>query len=169
MTSEVRDKRTYTLAEFTRLPDNGKRYELVKGKLVEMAQPGDLHGRVGSKLLTRLADFVEDHKLGLIYIPTGFVLENSNPKRSTVRAPAVAFLQTSRVPAETLDGVLPIPPDLALEVVSPSDVWTKVDDKVDEYLHAGVAMVWVVYPRRQVAFVHQPDQPMLMLLGPRPN
>ena len=70
MTSEVRDKRTYTLAEFTRLPDNGKRYELVKGKLVEMAQPGDLHGRVGSKLLTRLADFVEDHKLGLIYIPT---------------------------------------------------------------------------------------------------
>ncbi len=132
MTTKVRDKRTYTLVEFTRLPDNGKRYELVKGELVEMGQPGYLHGRVGSKLCGQLAGFVEDHNLGLAYIPTGFVLDNGNPKKPTVRAPDVAFLQTSRVPAEALDGALPLPPDLAVEVVSPSDIWTKVDDKVDE-------------------------------------
>lgn len=164
--STVEKVKTYTIAEYMQLPNNGKRYELVRGELVEMGQPGDLHGRIGSKLLAYLWTYGEQHALGLAYLPTGFVLDDSNPKKPTVRAPDVAFVSANRIPQEPLDGPLPIVPDLAIEVVSPTDIWTKVDDKVDEYLEAGVRLVWVIYPRRQTVYVYHPERPLAVLINP---
>ncbi len=165
VTSTIEKAKTYTLEEYTRLPDDGKSYELVKGALVEMGQPGNRHGRVGTKLLRRLGDYVEKNQLGAVYFPTGFVLDKTNPKKPTVRAPDIGFLAVNHVPSKDEDGPIPRPPDLAIEVVSPSDVWSKVDEKVDEYLTAGVPLVWVIYPPRKTVFVHKPNQPMSMLIN----
>jgi Uma2 family endonuclease len=145
-------EKVFTIEEFMELPTNGKRYELVDGKLVEMGQPGDEHGRISLFLARKLADFVEQNKLGLVYGPTGFTIA---PR--TVRAPDAAFLQASRVPPKTR-GPVPVPPDLAVEVISPGDEWSAIIQKIREYQQAGVSLIWSIDPYTPCVFLyHQSD------------
>lgn len=145
---------TLTAKDLLEIPDDGFHYELVKGELRKMAPAGHTHGRIAAKLTWQLAQYVEAHHLGAIYAAeTGFLL-SSNP--DTVRAPDVAFVSQKRIEeAGDVEGYWPGAPDLAVEVVSPSDTYVKVEEKVIEWLEAGTRMVLVVNPRSRTVTIHR--------------
>jgi Uma2 family endonuclease len=136
------------------MPDDGYRYELVKGELIQMSPTGDEHGQVTMELATILHQFVKKHNLGRVYAAeTGFKLE-SGP--DTVRAPDVAFVSRERVEATgTLTGYRSGAPDLVVEVLSPSDRIGKVEAKVKQWLETGARMVWVVSPKLHTVTVYR--------------
>jgi Uma2 family endonuclease len=121
----------------------GKRYELVAGELRVMSPARWSHGIVVGRLHNRLGPFIEQHKLGLVFgAETGFRLA-TNP--DTVRAPDIAFVSRQNVPKNLpAHGFWPGSPDLAIEVVSPSDSTSEVDEKIDAWLNAGCSAVWII-------------------------
>jgi Uma2 family endonuclease len=149
-------KRLYTIEEFMALeePDNGSRLELVDGEIEVMPPGGEFHSDVEGNIQDYLRRFVKERGLGKVYTSdAGFILR---PK--TVRAPDTAFISIERRdPNLRVDGAVPIPPDLAVEVVSPSDRAGKIKKKVNEYLEAGVKLVWVIYPKRKEVHVYRLD------------
>ncbi len=122
-----------------------KKLELIRGELVEMPLSGGRHGCVSSRIDRRLGTFVEQHDLGEVFAAeTGFWISH-NP--DTVRAPDASFVAKGRLPAgEPPIGYLDLAPDLAVEVVSPGDTAGEVQAKVEDWLRAGVRLVWVFYP-----------------------
>lgn len=143
-----------TIGEFVRLPDQEGRMELVRGAVVREPPPGAEHGHVGFRLARALADHVEENDLGIVAtLETGFVLEVEPP---TVRAPDVAFVARGRLPADGIPtGYWPLPPDLAVEVVSPSDRADAIEEKALDYLRCGVREVWIVHPRSRSVTVYR--------------
>jgi len=131
------------------LPDNGKRRELVKGELREMPPASCLHGIHGGRLQAYLGYYVLTQKLGQILLAeTGFTIARAP---DTVRAPDIAFVSQDRLPDPIPDGYLELVPDLAVEVVSPNDTRREVREKVNDWLDAGVRLVWVVnYQKRTI-------------------
>ncbi len=104
-------------------------------------------------LYSATSDKVNVTRPGKVYAAeTGFKL-TTDP--DTVRAPDAAFISQKRLDeVGPVQGYWPGAPDLAVEVVSPNDLYTEVNDKVAEWLAAGSGMVVVVNPRRQQVFVH---------------
>ncbi len=136
-------------------PVPNKRTELVAGRLVVHEPPGYLHGATAGRLLLAIGIHARTHSLGIILAAeTGFTLFR-NP--DTVRAPDVAFIRSARVPAQAPAGYAEFAPDLAVEVLSPSDRAGQVLAKVGDWLNAGAALVWIVDPVRRVARVYRAD------------
>lgn len=137
-----------TVEDLYALPDDGLRYELVHGAFVSEPPPGGRHGRIAAKLVQRIGAHVEAHRLGVVFTcDTAFVLHR---EPDTVRAPDVAFVSYERYHAFGDDvAALPGPPDIAIEVLSPSDTSAKVHAKVADYLAAGTPLVWIVDPDLQ--------------------
>ena len=146
--------RPMTADELLEMPDDGWRYELVKGELIQMSPTGDEHGQVTVTLTASLYLQVKKHNLGRVYAAeTGFKLE-SDP--DTVRAPDIAFVSRERVEATgTLTGFRSGAPDLVVEVLSPSDRIGKVEAKVKQWLETGARMVWVVSPKLKTVTVYR--------------
>ena len=109
-----------------------------------MTPAGGDHGRIAGNLSGLLWAHVRLKKLGVVYAAeTGFILARDP---DTVRSPGVSFIRADRVPGpEEHKGFLPICPDLAVEVVSPHDSVQTVGDKARAWLHAGTALVWVLW------------------------
>jgi Uma2 family endonuclease len=143
-----------TAEDLLRLPDDGFRYELVRGELTKMSPAGHKHGRIAANITSSLGPHVKANRLGAVYAAeTGFWLE-SEP--DTVLAPDVAFVSQKRVEeVGDLDGFWPGAPDLVVEVISPSDTYTEVEEKVFEWLGAGARMVVVVNPRKRAVTVYR--------------
>jgi Uma2 family endonuclease len=135
-----------TAEELSKLPADGFRYELVEGELRQMSPAGHDHGRIAMELAAPLGSFVKGKGLGRVYAAeTGFKLK-SNP--DTVRAPDIAFVRLERVrEAGRSQGFWQGAPDLAVEVVSPSETFAEVEEKVQSWLMAGTRLVWVVSPK----------------------
>lgn len=146
--------RTMTADELLRMPDDGFRYELVRGELRKMSPSGHEHGRVAMNFGWRLAEHVQSKSLGAVYAAeTGFLL-SSNP--DTVRAPDAAFVSRRRLEAiGGAEGYWPGPPDLAVEVISPGDTYAEVEEKAIAWLEAGTSMVIVLNPRKRTATVYR--------------
>lgn len=151
----VCEQRTYTPDELLKLPKE-QRGELVNGRLVEKDR-GYLECRVAMLIGGLLAAFVEDNKRGstfnseLHYRCFPFAPE-------LVRKPDVSFIRLDRLQASMFgQGLATIAPDLAVEVVSPRDPYREVEGKVDEYLRAGVRLVWVINPERELVRIHRAD------------
>jgi Uma2 family endonuclease len=146
--------RTLTAEELLRLPDDGWRYELVRGELRKMAPAGSEHGDLAMRVGWRMAQHVETHRLGKVFAAeTGFHLD-MDP--DTVRAPDVAFVSRQRADAVgRVTGYWPGAPDLAVEVISPSDTYAEVDEKVLDWLNGGARMVVVVNPRTERVMVYR--------------
>jgi Uma2 family endonuclease len=147
-----------TAAELLDLPTGmGKRYELITGELRVMSPSGWRHGKIVSRLNAKLASFVEKLDLGIVFgAETGFLLA-SNP--DTVRAPDVSFVSKQNVPKEEpQESFWPGAPDLSVEVLSPSDRTGEVDEKIEAWLTAGCAAVWVVDPKLRTVAIYRPDQ-----------
>ena len=143
-----------TADELLYMPHDGFRYELVQGELRRMNPAGNVHGRVTMSFAWRLAQYVEENRLGTVYAAeTGFRLATGP---DTVRAPDVAFVSRARVEAiGEIEGFWPGAPDLAVEVISPGDTYAEVEEKVFDWLDAGTKMVVVVNPRQRLATVYR--------------
>ena len=130
--------------------------ELVRGELRTVNPTKPRHGRIASRLNIRLGQFAEEHGLGETWIAeAGFRVEQ---EPDTIQAPDVAFVSTEHLPPdEALDDWFPTGPDMAVEVVAPTDVWIAVEEKVLEYLRAGSRLVWVVDPQTRTVHVYRPD------------
>ena len=143
-----------TAEELLMLPRGGMSYELVKGELVEMSPAGQKHGRIVMNLGAPLTVFVKAHNLGVVYgAETGFKLA-SNP--DTVRAPDIAFVSLEQIRrVGDPEGYWPGAPDLAVEILSPGDRVSEVEQKVKEYLEAGARMVCAVSQRLRNVTVYR--------------
>ena len=136
--------RPATEEDLLRAPKDGRKYELVDGE-IRVSPAGTRHGEVCVRLSTRLMLFVEEHGLGHVFdSSTGFRLPGGN-----VRSPDVSFVATGRFSKERPpEGFSDVPPDLAVEVLSPEDRPRDLLDKVGEYLQAGVGLIWIIDPRK---------------------
>lgn len=149
-------KRRFTLEEFERLPESDVyRYELVRGRLVREPGPAELHGFVQARLTHFLLEYVEREHLGIVVTDADYVLVEEEP--ATVLRPDLAFVAAAR-----LEGGRPAekarrgPPDLAVEIVSPSNRASTMHRKVLYYLDTGVREVWVVDPGARTVTVYRP-------------
>ena len=124
-----------TLEEFLASDIDG--YEYVKGELVPMPSPSLGHAKISARITHYLFTYVSENDLGEVYVEGGFQVEDRGMK------PDVAFISTAHLPEDESKGS-PIPPDFAIEVLSPTDIHRRVVEKVQAYLDAGTQMVWVV-------------------------
>jgi Uma2 family endonuclease len=146
-----RGSRLLTLEEFERLPDDGDRLELSRGRLVREPQPSAEHGLAAQNLHDALREFLRGHPLGRLVFQCGFLLSDEPP---TVRGPDLAFIRAERLPPKPPTGFWPFAPDIAVEVVSPANSAADLQQKVAEYIGAGTRQVWVVYPRTRSVVAH---------------
>ena len=146
-----------TADELLRLPDNGMRRELIAGELHEMPPAGGEHGYVGNRAQIELGIFLKQHpEIGgsFFLAETGFRLSRDP---DTVRAPDISYVNESRL-AQARVGAFPeLAPDFLVEVVSPNDTASEVQSKVNEWLAAGVVLVWVLYPSTRTAMTFRSD------------
>ena len=130
--------------------DPERSYEFVDGQWEVKEMPGGIHGLVASQLDRRLGVFVEDHALGVTVVETSFQIGKHE------RVPDIAFVTTERIPQEGIPyGKWPAPPDIAIEVISPNDLFRDVQEKMEEYLAAGVKQVWQVEPERRTITIYR--------------
>jgi Uma2 family endonuclease len=147
-----------TAEEYALLPDNGRRTELVRGRVIAMNLPAPRHGQICSKVDRILGNFVDEHDLGHVVSNDAGVVTERDP--DTVRGPDLAFYSYARLPRGRLpEGYLPVVPELVLEVRSPTDRWKDVLAKAVEYLNAGVTFVCILDPVSETAHVYHADQP----------
>jgi Uma2 family endonuclease len=141
-----------TAVELFQTPGLG-RCELVQGELISMTPAGFEHGRIAAEIGWILKEYVKCHPVGTVTgAETGFLI-GRDP--DTVRAPDAAFIRADRVPSTAVRGFFPEAPDLAVEVVAPSDRASEMAAKVQDWLDAGCRMVWVVDPETKTVTVYQ--------------
>lgn len=139
-----------------RLPDRDGSYELVRGELRRKMAPNFRHFRTDGRVSRVVGNFVDEHQLGIFGSEGGYLLERDP---DTVLIPDLSFVRAERLPPEDeQSGYPPLAPDLAIEILSPSDSALEIEKKVETYLRAGVRLVWVVNPVAQSITVHTPDR-----------
>ena len=125
-------------------PDNHfKHFELIDGVLYEMSPPGQQHGEIAVNVAMCINAFVREHGLGIVTVETGYFPRGD---RYTVLSPDVAFLSRDRNLDPSNKRYVPIMPDLAVEILSPSDTISKLRAKAEIYLRKGARLVWIVIP-----------------------
>jgi Uma2 family endonuclease len=144
-----------TAEELLQLPDGDYRAELINGELITMPLPGLPHGRIVARLTGSLEQFVWNHELGELYTgDAGFQL-TWNP--DTVLGPDISFISKERLKevGEIIKGYWQGPPDLAVEVLSPSDRPGKVKQKISRWFSFGTKQLWIVDPKHSTVTVYR--------------
>ena len=144
--------KVWTDQELMALPDDGNKYELVDGELV-VSNSGLEHGYIGVILASALYSFVISRKLGVVLdSSTAFTMKTGNK-----RSPDVSFLSKNR-----LQGLKKLPkgfgqgaPDLAVEILSPSNTTAEIHSKIVEYLENGTKLIWVINPEEEYVLVYK--------------
>ena len=140
--------------ELLAMPD-GDRYELIDGIPVEKAV-GAESDYIALAIARLFREHCLDSRQGLAFGDTGYRCSPTNPQR--VRRPDASVILAGRLPNDRPPkGFITIAPDLAAEVISPNDLYEEVEEKVNEYLAAGVRLVWVVSPGSKTVLVRRPD------------
>jgi Uma2 family endonuclease len=144
-------KALLTVEDYIRLPESvgncDVRYELVEGELIIVSPAMFPHNRIRDRILVLLLTFVEPRRLGTVVSEQAFQLSER-----TVRVPDVAFVRAGRFIAT--DRPIEGAPDLAVEVVSPSNTPREIKQRITDYLAAGCRRVWVVYPDEPEVLIH---------------
>lgn len=146
----------WTDEEFMALPDDGNKYELVNGELL-MSNSGAEHGYITSLLMIVLGNHVKAQKLGLMFdSSTAFTLKSGNK-----RSPDISFIAKER-----LQGLKKLPrgfwqgsPDLAVEVLSPSNTVEEIHNKIVEYFDNDTKLVWVINPEEEYVLIYHSPKP----------
>jgi Uma2 family endonuclease len=125
--------------------------ELIDGRIVPMSPTGGRHGIIEFRLSSAIGIFVEQHHLGWVMTGEVGIYTRRNPDR--VRGADIAFLSRERRPDGPPDRFLEGAPDLVVEILSPSDRWQDVRQKLAEYFAIGVHRVWVVEPENRTVLV----------------
>jgi len=138
------------LAEAEIVLDPERSYEIVNGIPEEKEMPGARHSGVCGRLFAELAFYLKTNPIGSLYPEATFQISDKE------RIPDLAFVSADRIPSEgEPETKWPMPPDLAIEVVSPNDFYEKVHAKALEYLNAGVRQVWIISPENQIITVYR--------------
>jgi Uma2 family endonuclease len=146
-------KTLLTIEQFDELPvKEGIPYELNEGRLVTMTEPMPRPNWVRDNVARLAGNFVEEQKLGRVFLETGYQL---TPE--TVRIPDVSFVPADRMREIDLDRRIQGAPALAIEVISPTDLAEELTQKVNQYLAAGAKVVWVFYPKTREVQVFRAD------------
>ena len=155
-------KQLMTAEELWEMPEKpGVRFELVEGEVIEMPGLGALAALIVGRVYNLVHASVQEQRLGLVFLSgLGYLLHR---RPDVVRLPTCSFLSWDRIPEELPDGYWPGAPDLAVEVVSPSDTVSELGEKVDEYAAAGVRAVWIVDPANRTVTVHETGRSVRIL------
>lgn len=130
--------------------------ELVKGVVKELPMPMPKHGKMCFQVARLMGNFIVERDLGHVMTNDSFIRTRRGP--DSVRGADVCYFSYERLPKDSsLDGLLPVAPDLVVEVRSPSETWTEVFTKVGEYLAAGVRAVVVIDDVSATASVYRND------------
>lgn len=146
---------TMTIDEFLEKDVEG--FEYVKGELIPMPDASIRHGEISVNIVHYLYQYVREKKIGRLY-----TAETSFKVGDRVLKPDVAFVSNERIIGDKDKGYT-IPPDLAVEVVSPSDIQSRVTGKVHAYLNAGTRCVWVIEPATQTITVYHSETDIKIL------
>lgn len=158
-------KAKYTADDLWNWPQDGMRHELINGEVTTMAPSGGEHGIAVSDIGILAGSFVRSRRLGVTMgAETGFIVSRDP---DTVLAPDFAFVSTRRLPPKPYPSKYwPGVPDLAVEVISPSDRPKDVAAKAQTWVAAGASVVWVINTRQQTITVYAPDaQPQVLSAG----
>lgn len=130
---------------------NSSRYEMVYGEMRERTMPNPQHGRIQAKIAIKLGLYLEQHEIGVVYKETNFEFA-----KGLTRVPDIAFISFENFPneGEEKGSRWHIPPDLAIEVISPSDIYEDVQEKIIEYFTFGVKQVWIVSPESKTLTIY---------------
>jgi Uma2 family endonuclease len=148
------ETKVWTEAEFMALPDDGNRYELVRGELVNLGNSVALHGYIAIILSAALFALVTFRKLGvLLDSSTAFTMKNGSNKRS----PDIAFFAKERLQGleELPTGFLEGGPDLVVEILSLGSTIAEIEDKIVEYFANGTRLLWVISPGQHYVLVYR--------------
>ena len=141
-----------TVEEFLemRLPDG--KSELVRGEVRVTPPPGGPHGTAAANLFLGLGSYVRTNDLGRVFGDgLGYELIQLP---ETVRVPDLSFVRGDRLPGGGIGpGLLKLAPDLAVEVLSPSERASELEEKLDDYARAGTPLMWVVDPGRRTVMI----------------
>ncbi|MEM7330462.1 MAG: Uma2 family endonuclease [Chloroflexota bacterium] len=137
-----------------KLPPDASRGELVRGEFKPMSPASFHHGTIAHKISLLLGMHILQEKSGVMCAAeTGFLIAK-NP--DTVRAPDAAFVTNEKFEKFASEkGFFDGAPDLAVEVISPSETAVEIETKIIEYLEAGTQLVWILYPQTQTITIHQ--------------
>ncbi|MEZ2275311.1 MAG: Uma2 family endonuclease [Microcoleus sp.] len=150
------EEKVWTDAEFMALNRDGHRYEIVNGELIDMGNRSAKHGYVCSILMILLGGYVRIQKLGAMFdSSTAFKMKSGNK-----RSPDVSFMAKERLQGleELPDGFLEGAPDLAVEILSPSNTVEEIHNKLVEYFENGARLVWVINPKEKYVLVYRSSQ-----------
>jgi Uma2 family endonuclease len=152
-----------TAEEFAALPEplDGSRQELVKGVVIAMPPPSTYPGVCCNRIGRKIGNFADERNLGFVANNDSGVILERDP--DTVRGPDVAFWSRERLPELPAQGYVGIAPDLVVEVLSPSDLFPRVLRKVQQYLQAGVRLIWIVVPDDRSVTIFRPGAPEVIL------
>ncbi len=139
-----------TVAEFEKLPNDGKNYDLVRGELVEAFPTTGVHGEIQALIGYYFVNYLQQNPIGHATAESGYVLS-----KNTVLGPDVAFISFERIQKFAAVGMIPIAPDLAVEIVSPNDKALHIENRVHLYLESGTHLIWVIYPARRKVYVYR--------------
>jgi len=145
---------TITPEQLLELTDE-KRYELIDGELVECPLMSLESCAIAVKLASILNQHVVSRELGLVVDSEAtFQCFPDHPDR--VRRADLSFIRRGRIPREQYEhGHCTVAPDLVIEVISPNDVIFEVDEKIQDYLSAGVELVWLINPKTRSLTVYR--------------
>lgn len=154
------NKTSFTPDDLLSMTD-GPVYELVGGQLVERPVSA-LSSSVATILIGMLSEFVRRNRLGIVFAPDrGYQCFPADP--AMVRKPDLSFVRRGRFAGELPEGHIRFAPDLAVEILSPNELAYDVDEKAEQYLAAGVRLVWVMNPVVRTVRVQQPGAPGVLL------
>jgi Uma2 family endonuclease len=137
--------------------DDESQGELVRGELRVTPTPGAAHGTIAANLIFLLSARVRELEAGWVFGGVGYQLVNL-PR--TVRRPDVSFVRADRLPTEGVGpGFLKLAPDLVVEVISPSETASELEEKLDDYRACGTLLIWVVDPVRRTVKIIVSDAP----------
>ena len=155
-------RKLLTADDLLRLDAQGVCGELIRGALIETMPAGREHGQIVMNLGAELRNYIKPRKLGVLVGSDSGVWLERDP--DTVREPDIAFFSAEKSPLdERVTGYAEVVPDLVVEVVSPSDSRSAVNDKALMWLRYGARLVWVVHPDARVVDVHREGHPVAAL------
>jgi Uma2 family endonuclease len=127
--------------------------ELVNGRIMPMTPTGDEHGAIEANIAAELRVYARDHNVGKVRSGEVGVYVHRNP--DTVRAADVLFISHEQYARKTTSVFLDVAPELIVEILSPSDSWTEVTQKLRDYFALGVRLVWVVDPAARTIYAYR--------------
>lgn len=162
MNHTIADEDLITLDRFLAMPEPlGHRLEVSRGRVVQIPAPWAVDGRVAGRLAAALGDYDRTTRRGWGLLYSRYVLSESP---ATVRIPDVSFAPTRRIPREGYHNALwRLAPALAVQVLASQDRFGDVQARIDDYLEAGVRLIWIIELRTRSATVIRPGEHPIIL------